>query len=64
MEIFEYGEGKSKSKGLSVISLLEDMQDLETFFGNSESKIYDHWYSIKRSLQESLAKPQDAATKE
>ena len=54
MEVYEYQkkDSEEKSKAVDVMSLLQDMKELEEFNGVIESKIYENWYEIKRQLTE------------
>jgi len=55
MQIYEYeNKEKQKARAVDVLSLLEDMQDLESFNGTTEKKILDNWYETKRQLRDAL----------
>ena len=66
MKIYEYEnkESKEKSRAADVLSILEDMTNMEDFNGLTEAKIYDNWYELKRQLRDSLFVEMPEAAKE
>ena len=56
MRIYEYEnkESKEKARAADVLSILEDMTNMEDFNGLIESKIYESWYELKRQLKDAL----------
>ena len=56
MQFYEYERKDTKDKGraVDIMSLLQDMSDLEEFNGLTESKVYENWYELKRMLRDSL----------
>lgn len=54
MQVFEYENKDTKEKATAVdlLSLIQEMGDLEDYIGVTKEKILDNWYELKRRLME------------
>ena len=58
MNLFRYKPDKNKpeeeSTAADVMSILENMSELEEYTGTTKEKIYEIYYEIKRELRQAL----------